>query len=119
MNKEQCGDGCKGCTECRCDDDCGCDNENKEVVIVDSKGEVTTSVIKLNTSAFINANQGMSPEDAAQIEQLVEELAAKQVDPCEKVYPTLRNNGGDKLGRNDPCPCGSGKKWKKCCQLRF
>lgn len=19
------------------------------------------------------------------------------------------------LGRNDPCPCGSGKKWKKCC----
>ncbi|MFZ4072284.1 MAG: SEC-C metal-binding domain-containing protein [Caulobacterales bacterium] len=20
-----------------------------------------------------------------------------------------------KLGRNDPCPCGSGKKWKKCC----
>ena len=22
---------------------------------------------------------------------------------------------GSKLGRNDPCPCGSGKKWKKCC----
>ncbi len=21
---------------------------------------------------------------------------------------------GDKLSRNDPCPCGSGKKWKKC-----
>jgi len=21
----------------------------------------------------------------------------------------------DKLGRNDPCPCGSGKKYKKCC----
>jgi len=20
-----------------------------------------------------------------------------------------------KLGRNDPCPCGSGSKWKKCC----
>jgi len=20
----------------------------------------------------------------------------------------------DKVGRNDPCPCGSGKKWKKC-----
>lgn len=20
-----------------------------------------------------------------------------------------------KVGRNDPCPCGSGKKWKKCC----
>lgn len=22
---------------------------------------------------------------------------------------------GPKLGRNDPCPCGSGKKYKKCC----
>lgn len=24
-------------------------------------------------------------------------------------------NPGSKLGRNDPCPCGSGKKYKKCC----
>ncbi len=23
-----------------------------------------------------------------------------------------------KIGRNDPCPCGSGKKFKKCCMLR-
>ncbi len=22
---------------------------------------------------------------------------------------------GDKVGRNDTCPCGSGKKYKKCC----
>ena len=22
-----------------------------------------------------------------------------------------------KIGRNEPCPCGSGKKYKKCCQL--
>nr|WP_245444572.1 SEC-C metal-binding domain-containing protein [Microvirga sp. KLBC 81] len=22
-----------------------------------------------------------------------------------------------KVGRNDPCPCGSGKKYKKCCGL--
>ena len=24
-------------------------------------------------------------------------------------------NKGQKVGRNDPCPCGSGKKYKKCC----
>ncbi len=24
---------------------------------------------------------------------------------------------GPKIGRNDPCPCGSGKKFKKCCLL--
>ena len=22
---------------------------------------------------------------------------------------------GKKVGRNEPCPCGSGKKYKKCC----
>lgn len=22
----------------------------------------------------------------------------------------------EKAGRNDPCPCGSGKKFKKCCE---
>jgi len=25
--------------------------------------------------------------------------------------------GGKKVGRNDPCPCGSGKKYKKCCGI--
>ena len=29
------------------------------------------------------------------------------------VSATRRNTG--KVGRNDPCPCGSGKKYKKCC----
>jgi SEC-C motif-containing protein len=28
--------------------------------------------------------------------------------------PPVRNTG-PKVGRNDPCPCGSGKKYKKCC----
>jgi len=23
-----------------------------------------------------------------------------------------------KVGRNDPCPCGSGKKYKRCCGAR-
>ncbi|MBX3418050.1 MAG: SEC-C domain-containing protein [Pirellulaceae bacterium] len=31
------------------------------------------------------------------------------VTPCS----TIRS--GPKVGRNDPCPCGSGKKYKKCC----
>ncbi|MGH8011010.1 MAG: SEC-C metal-binding domain-containing protein, partial [Candidatus Binataceae bacterium] len=28
------------------------------------------------------------------------------------VAPVKRD--GDKVGRNDPCPCGSGKKYKRC-----
>ncbi len=26
---------------------------------------------------------------------------------------------GKKVGRNDPCPCGSGKKYKKCCYPKY
>jgi len=29
--------------------------------------------------------------------------------------PSTRNSHGKKPGRNDPCLCGSGKKYKKCC----
>ena len=28
---------------------------------------------------------------------------------------TVRKTAKDRVGRNDPCPCGSGKKYKKCC----
>ena len=40
--------------------------------------------------------------------------AAVPADDAEKpaVAPFVR--GGDKVGRNDPCPCGSGKKYKQC-----
>jgi len=34
------------------------------------------------------------------------------------VHPTsiqVVNQPGKKVGRNEPCPCGSGKKYKKCC----
>jgi len=30
----------------------------------------------------------------------------------------LSTKPGKKPGRNDPCPCGSGKKFKKCCMLK-
>ena len=36
------------------------------------------------------------------------------VDGEELAAPPARNEG-PRVGRNDPCPCGSGKKYKKCC----
>jgi len=38
--------------------------------------------------------------------------------PFERQMPLARSTGnraGSKTGRNDPCPCGSGRKYKKCC----
>lgn len=36
-----------------------------------------------------------------------------------ELYKEQKNSGTirkeKKIGRNDPCPCGSGKKYKKCC----
>jgi uncharacterized protein YecA (UPF0149 family) len=34
--------------------------------------------------------------------------------PAPKPAPTPRTPTGEKIGRNDPCYCGSGKKYKKC-----
>ncbi len=33
-----------------------------------------------------------------------------------KPIPFLRTER--QVGRNDPCPCGSGKKFKKCCMSK-
>ncbi len=32
-----------------------------------------------------------------------------------EIIPETVVRTGPKVGRNDPCPCGSGKKYKKCC----
>lgn len=37
----------------------------------------------------------------------------KELYKAQKVSGTVVK--GQKVGRNDPCPCGSGKKYKKCC----
>jgi preprotein translocase subunit SecA len=34
--------------------------------------------------------------------------------PQEKAVPQTSRRTSEKVGRNDPCPCGSGKKYKKC-----
>lgn len=42
------------------------------------------------------------------------ELKAEQAGgPAQKVETVVHE--GPRVGRNDPCPCGSGKKYKKCC----
>ena len=54
-------------------------------------------------------------------EKELNELAAKYkrnkeqgtLEKGAKVVPFKRNS--PKVGRNEPCPCGSGKKYKKCC----
>ena len=58
-------------------------------------------------SAFGGASGPPAP-DAGKASDVVSEAAAAM----EKARPV---RSGPKVGRNDPCPCGSGKKYKHCC----
>jgi SWIM/SEC-C metal-binding protein len=44
------------------------------------------------------------PEDISEVERLLN--------------PPKPIQAESKIGRNEPCPCGSGKKFKKCCMNR-
>ncbi|MFA5144729.1 MAG: preprotein translocase subunit SecA [Candidatus Omnitrophota bacterium] len=55
---------------------------------------------------FSPGSQQLVHPDAAKFESLKEQ-APEAVKPVQSSHP--------KVGRNDPCPCGSGKKYKKCC----
>jgi len=39
----------------------------------------------------------------------------EDISDLEKALNPLKPLVSTKVGRNDPCPCGSGKKYKKCC----
>ena len=53
-----------------------------------------------------------------EIEQKVEKEQVAQVTGTNKDDSSVKTpykRKGEKIGRNDPCPCGSGKKYKNCC----
>jgi hypothetical protein len=47
--------------------------------------------------------------------QALERERRKQSAAAHPEVPHTVRRDGPKVGRNDPCPCGSGKKYKKCC----
>ncbi len=48
-----------------------------------------------------------------QWDSIYSEEERKKLYKEQKLSGTIRKE--KKIGRNDPCPCGSGKKYKKCC----
>ena len=55
-----------------------------------------------------------NPEEEPKREQVANPTTASHGDDTVKKQP-VRKTAAQKVGRNDPCPCGSGKKHKKCC----
>ncbi len=65
--------------------------------------EQRTDLSKVRTSR--NDGSSQTPEDTRRAAESVSRKQAK---------PETFVRQGDKVGRNDPCPCGSGKKYKHC-----
>jgi SWIM/SEC-C metal-binding protein len=77
--------------------------ENKpEIVRVQNerRAQEIGSIFAKNGWKFILGIEPDKPEDISDLEKLL--------NPPKPVQSA-------KIGRNEPCPCGSGKKYKKCC----
>ena len=57
---------------------------------------------------------GQDGSGAVRVHQDVDVRQREEVSEREKKQTTYQREG-KKVGRNDPCPCGSGKKYKNCC----
>jgi hypothetical protein len=66
--------------------------------------DVTTDAMSAETAAVI------FPPTQVIVEAFDAAVGGRR--PGERVGPVIRDAA--KVGRNDPCPCGSGKKYKKC-----
>jgi len=84
-------------------------------MIAGIEAEAVESVFKLQpkapekfTGVFSSVSKELTHPQAPQMEG---EGAVDQ--PQDSSFSTKLSN--PKVGRNDPCPCGSGKKYKKCC----
>ena len=75
----------------------------------------TTCIVLLNTSIQIRRPEPKpEPQQKFQEARVYDPAAAQQRPQEIKKQQTVKNTE-KKVGRNDPCPCGSGKKYKNCC----
>jgi len=61
----------------------------------------------------------MEKEEKERFKRLLKAQKEDELIPM-KIEPTARQmeRQPPKVGRNEPCGCGSGKKFKKCCQVK-
>ena len=55
----------------------------------------------------------IKPQAPIERKMVATPTVASHGDGSETKRPVKRT--AEKIGRNDPCPCGSGKKYKNCC----
>jgi uncharacterized protein len=58
-----------------------------------------------------------APDKIADWVVILNEWRLANCQPMQGIDPRVAPSPSKKVGRNEPCPCGSGKKYKKCCGL--
>jgi preprotein translocase subunit SecA len=76
-------------------------------IFAELSGRITTEVVMRLFKIQVQKNQ----EERIQTQQQKVSLNYNRGENVSQQTVTK----GKKIGRNDPCPCGSGKKYKKCC----
>lgn len=77
-------------------------------------GDLEGAIVATVATSLFKVQVHEAPRSTVGNLQLRHEGASTSgTDPHENI-PTAVPAGGKEPGRNDPCPCGSGKKYKKC-----
>ena len=73
---------------------------------------IREETVKILLLAPFRKPNSAQPQEAPKREQVAQPTATSSDGT---VTPATIKRQGKKVGRNDPCPCGSGKKYKNCC----
>jgi preprotein translocase subunit SecA len=91
-----------------------------ESLMASIRHDVVHTIFHVNIQRQPAQKQGVQQTSRPAVQSITKQTAS----PMAKVAAASRGNedvkqsvkvAGKKVGRNDPCPCGSGKKYKHCC----
>lgn len=92
------------------------DPENHEKVSLFPFYEEARRAIPDDREWMMDSDGGhVDPEYMNTMKSFIKTLGPKDLDHLMNGIPEPYVNSHKGIGRNDPCPCGSGKKYKKCC----
>ncbi len=77
-------------------------------------GSIKNEVIKVLFTVQLQSNEDAQKEQEA-LEKMKEQMEESIEDIVTNIDQEALTSSEKKIARNEPCPCGSGKKYKQCC----
>ena len=90
--------------------------QNQVVFSIFKVGKAATIALSPMARAnlqFHGANK-TAVDSKSNLQRLAGQSDKRRTGSEKQISSKLKNDFGEKIGRNDPCPCGSGKKFKRC-----